>query len=126
MPKMSKATAPNVADFGPAVDSGGDLDDYTFDFVSIRETHSLAPMLMGLPDDRCPCPHWGYLFSGRITVTYADSEEVYEAGDAFYMAPGHVPAAEAGSEFLQISPRDQLAEVAAVIAANAQRLAAGT
>lgn len=126
MPKISKTTAPNVADFGPAVDSGGDLDDYTFDFVSIRESHSLAPMLQGLPGDRCPCPHWGYLFSGRITVTYADSEEVYEAGDAFYMAPGHVPAAEAGSEFLQISPKDPLAEVVAVIAANAQRMAAGT
>jgi hypothetical protein len=126
MPKISKATAPNVADFGPAIDSGGDLDDYTFDFVSIRQTHSLEPMLKGLPQDRCPCPHWGYLFTGKIIVTYADHEEVYEPGDAFYMAPGHVPAAEAGSEFLQISPKDQLAEVVAVIAANVQRMTPGT
>jgi hypothetical protein len=126
MPAISKTTAPNVADFGLAIDAGGDLDGYTFDFVSIRETHSVAPMLKGLPGDRCPCPHWGYVFSGRISVTYADHEEVYEAGDAFYMSPGHVPAAEAGSEFLQISPKEQLSEVLAVFAANAARLAQAT
>jgi hypothetical protein len=125
MPMISKASAPNVADFGVAFESGGDLDDYTFDFVSIRQTHSLAPVLKGLPGDRCPCPHWGYLFSGRITVTYADHEEVYQAGDAFYMSPGHVPAAEAGSELLQISPKGPLAEVTAVMASNAARMADG-
>ena len=26
-----------------------------------------------------------------MTVTYADGEEVIEAGDAFYMRPGHTP-----------------------------------
>ena len=29
---------------------------------------------------------------------------VYPAGDAYYMPPGHVPAAETGSEFIQFSP----------------------
>ena len=43
------------------------------------------------------------------------------AGDAFYMTPGHVPAAEAGTEFLQFSPRKQLAETLAAMRANAQR-----
>ena len=92
MPKISKDTAPNVEDFGPALDISGDLDDYTVDFVTIKQAHSLAGMFKGLPGEACPCPHWGYLFAGRITVTYADHEEVYEAGDAFYMSPGHVPA----------------------------------
>jgi hypothetical protein len=123
MPKISKETAPNVQDGGPAVDIGGYLDDFAVDFVTIRQTHSLVELLKGLPDDRCQCPHWGYLFNGKITVTYADREEVYQAGDAFYMAPGHVPMAEAGSDFVQFSPKDKLAEVVAVIQANAQRLA---
>ncbi len=60
-----------------------------------------------------------------ITVSYPDHDEVYHAGDAFYMAPGHVPAAEAGSEFIQFSPKDQLAETMAAIQANAQRIMAG-
>ena len=70
-------------------------------------------------------PALGYLFSGRITVTYADHEEVYEAGDAFYMTPGHVPAAAAGSEFVQFSPTEQLTEVTAQIKTNAQRIMQG-
>jgi hypothetical protein len=126
VPKISKDSAPNVQDFGLAVDRAGHLaDDYTVDFVTIRQAHSLAGMLKGLPGDRCPCPHWGYLFAGKITVTYVDHEEAFEAGDAFYMAPGHVPAAEAGSEFVQFSPRAQLADVQAVMAANAQRAMQG-
>jgi len=97
MPSLSKDSAPNVQDVGPAVDRGGDLDDTRVDFVTITESHSLAPLLRGLPGDSCQCPHWGYLFAGKITVSYADREETYQAGDAFYMTPGHVPAAEAGT-----------------------------
>jgi hypothetical protein len=124
MPKVSKATASQVQDFGPAMDRAEHLDDYTVDFVSIRQTHSLAPLLEGLPGNACQCPHWGYLFSGKLTVSYTDRpSEVYEGGDAFFMAPGHVPAAEAGSEFVQFSPKDQLAQVQAAMLANAQRMA---
>jgi hypothetical protein len=125
MPKLSKDSAPNVQDAGPAIDRGGDLDDLTVDFVTIRQSHSLAPLLLGLPGDSCQCPHWGYLFAGKITVSYADREETYEAGDAFYMPPGHVPAAEAGTEFIQFSPRKQLAETLAVIMANARQAMQG-
>ena len=64
----------------------------------------------------------GYLLAGKITVSYADREETYQAGDAFYMTPGHVPAAETGTEFIQFSPKELLAETMAVIKANAQRV----
>ena len=122
MPSLSTESAPNVQDFGPAVDRSGDLDDITVDFVTIKETHSLAPLLRGLPADSCQCPHWGYLLAGKITVSYADREETYRAGDAFYMTPGHVPAAEAGTEFVQFSPKEQLAETMAAMMANAQAM----
>jgi hypothetical protein len=121
VPKLSKDSAPNVQDAGPAVDRSGDLDDTTVSFVTIRQGHSLASLLRGLPADSCQCPHWGYLLAGKITVSYADREETYHAGDAFYMRPGHVPAAETGTEFIQFSPRDQLAETTAAMMANAQR-----
>jgi hypothetical protein len=38
---------------------------------------------------------------------------------------GHVPAAEAGTEFIQFSPREQLAETLAAMRANAQRATLG-
>jgi hypothetical protein len=120
MPKLSKDTAQDVQDAGPAVDRGGDLDDTTVNFVTIRHSHSLAPLLRGLPADSCQCPHWGYVLAGKITVSYGARDETYETGDAFYMPPGHIPAAEAGTEFIQFSPREQLAVTIAAIQANAR------
>ena len=41
------------------------------------------------------------------------------------MTPGHVPAAEAGTELVQFSPKEQLAETIAAMMANAQRAMQG-
>ena len=103
MPKASRQSASKVVDYGPVEDRTEDFGGYTMNFVSIRQQMDLTPLLKGLPGDSCQCPHWGYMFKGRLTVRYADREEVIEAGDAFYLPPGHVPAGEAGSEFVQFS-----------------------
>jgi hypothetical protein len=121
MPAISKTTAPHVQDIGPGITRSGELDGHTVQIVSVKQTHDLAPLLKGLPDDRCQCPHWGYVIEGRITVTYADRQEVFGPGDAFSMTPGHTPAAEAGSEFVQFSPTADLAVSLAVIESNVQR-----
>jgi hypothetical protein len=125
MPKVSKATAPNVVSPGPFEDRSDDLDGHTVNFVALRADMDLAPLLRGLPDDRCPCPHWGYMLSGRMTVDYGDREEVFEAGDAFYLPPGHAPRAAAGSEFVQFSPTAELDVVQAAMRANMEALQAG-
>jgi quercetin dioxygenase-like cupin family protein len=67
-------------------------------------------------------PALGYVFKGKLTVRYADHEEVIEAGDAFYLPPGHVPAAAASSEFVQFSPSDELRVSEAAMARNMQQL----
>lgn len=108
MPTLSKQTASHVDNFGVAEDRHDDLDGYTVNFVTILQTHDLAPMLAALPGGLCSCPHWGFVFKGRLTIRYADHEETAEAGEAFYMSPGHAPAAEEGTEFVQFSPADQL------------------
>jgi quercetin dioxygenase-like cupin family protein len=56
-------------------------------------------------------PALGYVTAGRLTVRYGYREEVIEAGDAFYMPPGHVPAAVAGTELVMFSPQAELAAV---------------
>jgi hypothetical protein len=122
MPKVSRESAENVADMGAAEDRGDELDGYAVNFVTIRQDADLAPMLRGLPDDKCQCPHWGYVFSGALTWRYADHEEVCEAGDAYYAPPGHSPSATAGSEFLQISPAAELRVVEAAIKKNMQAM----
>jgi hypothetical protein len=77
-------------------------------------------MLASLPGGMCQCPHWGVIAKGRMTARYADREEAFETGDAFYMPPGHTAAAEAGTEFIQFSPTDLLVETEAAIARGMQ------
>jgi hypothetical protein len=125
MSKVSRGTAPEVVDYGPAEDHTGHFDGYTINFTSIRQAADLAPLLKGLPGDSCQCPHWGYMLAGRMTVRYPGHEEILEPGDAFYMPPGHVPAAEAGAEFVMFSPKDELAVSEAALKANMQRLTQG-
>ena len=91
-------------------------------FVTFRREVDHAPLLRGLPGDRCSCPHWGYVIKGRMTYRFEDREEVCEAGDAFYARPGHIPVVEAGTEILQFSPAQELQSVSAVILENVQRM----
>jgi hypothetical protein len=118
MPKVSRATAPQVEDAGVMVGHYGELDGYTVGFEHFRQTADAAPLFKGLPDDRCQSPHWGYVVKGRITFRFADREEVYETGDAYYAPPGHVPAIEAGTELVEFSPTDEYRRTMAVVAEN--------
>jgi mannose-6-phosphate isomerase-like protein (cupin superfamily) len=75
-------------------------------FETYNEEFDLAPLLRGLPDDMCQCPHYGYVLKGRMRVRCADREEVFEAGDAYYIGPGHSPIMEAGTEIVEFSSKD--------------------
>ena len=83
-----------------------------------------TPLFRGLPDDRCQCPHWGYLFKGRMRVTYADREEVVSAGEAYYLPPGHNVLFERDSESLEFSPKGQYQKTMEVAAHNMEALQA--
>jgi len=91
MPKVSKDSATQGGDMGPVEDRSEQLDSYTVNFVTFKQDVNGTPLLKGLPDDRCQCPHWGYVITGKMTMRFPDREEVFAAGDAWYAAPGHVP-----------------------------------
>ncbi|GGT31347.1 hypothetical protein [Streptomyces purpureus] len=80
---------------------GGDM---CVAFITLPKGTDMAPALKGLPDDRCQCPHWAYIVSGKVKMTTASGEQVYETGQAAYWAPGHVPEALEDSEFIDFSP----------------------
>ena len=65
--------------------------------------------MRGLPDDRCQSPHWGYVVAGSLTFRFADHDETYEAGDAYYAPPGHIPVVTAGAEVVEFSPTEAYA-----------------
>ena len=125
MPKVSRDSATGGGEFGPVVDRSEQLDGYTVNFTSFPEDIDATPLLKGLPDDRCQCPHWGYAIEGKVTFRYADREEVFEAGDAFYTPPGHVPVKhEPGTEVVMFSPAEELSKTEAVMMKNMQALQA--
>jgi len=126
MPKVSKDSATQGGEFGPVVDRSDELEGYTVSFTSFAEDVDATPLLKGAPDDRCQCPHWGYVLSGKVTFTFADHEEVFQAGDAFYTAPGHIPVKhEPGTEFVMFSPTEELKKTEAVMMENMQAMQAG-
>ncbi len=87
----------------PATVPGADWRELRSMLVSLPAGTDLGPLLRGLPNDLCPCPHWGYIIKGRIRVTYADREEVLRAGDLFDLPPGHTPLVEEDVEFVEFS-----------------------
>ena len=126
MPKVSKVSAPQRQEDGPIVDLRDDLDGYTVSFTTLHEDIDATPLMKGLPDDRCQCPHWGYVIKGKMTARYADRDEVFEAGDAFYTPPGHIPVKhEPGTEFVSFSPTEELLAAEAVMVKNMQAMRAG-
>jgi hypothetical protein len=87
-------------------------------FESFAEEFDVGPLLAGLPNDLCPCPHWGYVLKGRMRVRYADREEVVTAGDAYYLPPGHAPVMEAGTEVVEFSPIAEYRRTVEAVSAN--------
>jgi hypothetical protein len=122
MPKISRDTPP-TADHGPVAEWREDVDGYAMQIVQHKVDIDATPMLKGLPGDHCNCPHWGYVIAGRVTFTLADGRtEVFEPGDAFYMPPGHIPVAQAGTEYVQFSPADELTRTSEAIMRNMQAM----
>jgi len=123
MSKVSRETAENHQDMGPlGVDHWSDLGGYRAEFVSVAEDVDLTPLLVGLPNDECQCAHLGYVIRGRLWSRSGGREESCGAGDAFYWKPGHTSGADAGSEFVILTPSDQIEELSAHMMRRAQEL----
>src|SRR5438128_1550700 len=118
MPRISKSEALVALESEVLTSRMAELDAYTVVFEEYHVDADAAPVFRGLPDDRCQCPHWGVVVSGRLILRYADCEETFGAGDAYIARPGHVPVVTSGTEVIEFSPTDRLAETLAVIATN--------
>jgi len=125
MPSVSRHRIAEVNDYGVVEDRHEDVDGTAIQFVTMREDVDARPLMRGLPDDRCNCPHWGYVFTGKLTFDLGDREEVYEAGDAFYLTHGHIPRADPGTEYLQFSPAEELRAVSEQMLKNMAAMQAG-
>ena len=102
----------------PVVIADGDVEVRVLDqdgmmvgFVRLPAGADLRPATKGLPDDLCPCPHWGYMLKGLVRMHTVDGHQDFAAGDAFYWAAGHAPEALEDSEYVDFSPTHEFQRV---------------
>lgn len=104
--RASKNELPLMLEAGPASIRGADWGELRLSVVTVPAGTDFAPLLKGLPNDRCQGPHWGYVLKGRLRMQYDGGDEVLNSGDFFYMPPNHSGVAEEDLEFLEIAPPD--------------------
>jgi hypothetical protein len=120
MPKVSRATASSHQPI-PGV-----LDAYSHEvdgWIISMETHltdlDAAFLFKGAPNDQCQAPHMGYVQKGKYGMRIADGvEEVFEAGDAFFIGPGHTPIIFAGCEVVYFTRTEELNGELPIVMAN--------
>ncbi|MBP1780030.1 MAG: hypothetical protein H6Q86_6041 [candidate division NC10 bacterium] len=118
----SKDDIPVAMEEAGAVIQDAVWDDIHVSFETFRDPLDTTPLHSGAPDDSCQCPHWGYVFSGRIRVVYKDREEIVKAGDAYYMQPGHNVIIDAGTHTVEFSPNGPFQAGMEVVMRNLEAL----
>lgn len=119
MPKSSKAAASETMALEGLEVHLERLDGgYTVCFESHTADADLAGLFRGLPDDRCQFARLGYVVRGKVSFRFADREETYETGDAYYVPPGHTPVHYTGTEIVEFSPTGPLSEAIGVVMGN--------
>jgi hypothetical protein len=87
----------------------GDVSSYTSlgaEYFSLGAGTDIAPLLEGLDDDACHAPHWGFMMSGHVIVTYTDgTEDTCVGDDLFYWPPGHSVRVVDDAEVILFSPQ---------------------
>lgn len=84
----------------------------TVAFNEVPAGTDLTPLLQGLRNNSCHCPHWGYIVEGQMLVIYDNgTEERLSAGDVFYLPPGHTGRVEKDLKIIDFNPEREPKEV---------------
>jgi len=74
------------------------------------------PHYEGLPDDMCPCTHWGYVVRGKIRMRTMEGTETLEAGQLFHLIPGHLGEVLEDTEMVEFTPAEEFRQKSAHVA----------
>jgi hypothetical protein len=94
---------------------------YTVCFESHSSDQDLGPLFEGLPDGECQLRRLGYVLAGTVEFRIGGRTEIYTAGDAYCVPPGHVPIHHDGAQIVEFSPTELLGETIGVVMANLER-----
>jgi hypothetical protein len=102
------AVARHIANFGDATGLGR----FAGEWFTLGAGTDIKPLLKGLKDDACQAPHWGYVLSGELIVSYTDGNvETCRERDLFYWPPGHSVRVVWDAEVILFSPQEEHAAV---------------
>ena len=118
MAKASKASASEHVEAEGFEGHYAELGGYTVGFESYTADADMTPLFVGLPDDKCQCEHWGFVFEGKVVYHTAKGDEEVVSGDAYFVGPGHTPSIFAGTSLVEFSPTDRLNETMEVVTKN--------
>ncbi len=105
--RARKEDIPTIFEDGKSYGRYMEWGDFDVGWEGWQAGRDSTQAFKALPGGSCQVPHWGYLIKGRMRIKYGDLEEVINAGEAFYMEPGHIPITEEDCELVTFSPKGE-------------------
>ncbi len=65
------------------------------------------------------------MIKGRMRLKYADHDEVVNAGEVFYMQPGHIPVTEEDCELVWFAPKGETRKVMKMLSSSREAVKKG-
>ena len=88
------------------------FDTISGEYFTLAAGVDTTALFLGLDDDLCQCPHWGFVVRGEITTTDAKGgQETVTTNDLFYWPPGHNVKVNADAEIVMFSPQREHSRV---------------
>ena len=118
MAKASKAGASDHVQMEGFEGNYSELGGTTVGWETYTADADLTPLFKGLPNDRCQCEHWGYVFEGKLVFHTAEGDKEFVGGEAYFVGPGHTPSIFAGTSLVEFSPTERLNQTMEVVSRN--------
>lgn len=100
----------------------GETEGYTVGFERYTDHADLSPFFVGLPQDMCQSPHWGYVFAGKLVFHTADGDVEITDGQAYYVGPGHTPEIFPSTELVEFSPTADFEQTMEIVGKNMESM----
>ena len=119
MPKASRSSASEAVEVEGYEGHFEDFGPYTVGFETYTADADLAPLVAGLPDDRCQCPHHGVRPRGKAEVHLRRRTRGDLRGRRRLLRAAQ-PHADlyAGSQVVEFSATTELQQTMAVVEKN--------
>lgn len=110
--KMRCEELPDALRAGEIRFQGADFGELNISNIHLPKGADATPLLEGMPQNLCQCPHWGMVLKGSINVRYGDGRtERVNAGEVYYWPAGHTVWVDEDYQAVEFSPKDGMREV---------------